>query len=522
MPPRRLSLALSVSALLLAFGCARAMAQTTPPPTPPPPTFLHDRDTDFYNAITEALGTLRDELERVDRWHIPLGDARRVGDARDRVDGVASELADPTLLDSIQPRDQEEVDRLKSDADSHAEPKPRPNDEEQWKKDGWNSWNLAMKWLTERLAEMAAKRAPAQPAEPEAAPAPTEERIGLRPQATLHGAEADQLVALWAAAEEDQYWKTMLGRTDLTDEQRKAAEKRARTAEAGLARVKERARKEHGGAEADRVEQLGRVEGERNGSAAEPAPSPPPAPAAEDLTEQGGGQGQQGAEGEGATTKDDQPAASLEQVSGDGLERDTPGLPTVAPTTTDDTDEEGGASTVPGGQVEQPQLKAGGDPDQHAVTDWFSGDDGLDGCLGKVRTSTIDGCGEIGGGTGGKLPPVDRGPEILPFPGFDEGRRGQEDGCKLGAIAAFSTCGLDNGHKPDIFTPGPTDLPGMTGCGPAGIMTICTGTGGDLGGSRVTTEPDLDLDRLFNSSGAPPTPLAPPPAQPGGASSLAA
>jgi hypothetical protein len=544
----RLSLVLTVVALLVAMGCHAALAQTTQPDAPPTePTFGYDGDTDYYKRLTEALAALQEELRRVAEphwWHFGDGDA--IEQAREPVKRLADELnpngeaqrteghpADATRLDSIVPRDQAEVDQRRAEADKWAGFAPRTDLTDQTQQDGWNTYLEAMKWLTRRLAEMAAKRAPgAVPAEPERPPAPVQEQVGLRPQASMHLTEEDPRAAVWRSAEEAGYWSAVLDRVDLTDDQRKAATKRSATAEAGLTAAKEKARGALPGDEIANLEKDGRDKGGAAGAAAEPSPEPPPAPTADELTETAKDTADGGAAPE-------QPAANLDQVTGanDGAndgDKDGGKEPlepvtstTLAPATEPEEPEGPEATQAPGGRVDPAQLNAGGDGAKGSAADWFTtgGDDDIvvggtggklppiDGCLGKVRTSTIDDCG-----TPDKLPPID----TPTFPGLEQGGHGEEDGCKAVAIAAFSTCGFDPDPKPDIFTPGPIDLPGSTGCGPVGVMAICTGTGGDLGGTRVTLKPGADLDRLFDQWGAPASPATPPPVQPGSASSLAA
>jgi hypothetical protein len=177
-----------------------------------------------------------------------------------------------------------------------------------------------------------------------------------------------------------------------------------------------------------------------------------------------------------------------------------------------------------GGKVEPFELKAGSGTNggtNGGATDWFSGSEvlppGVD-CGGQVFKGAFVNCP-------GKVPEPPPG-HVTPLPGLELGS--EEGGCDKIELAAFSDCGLGEIDKPNIFVPdGDLDPPGPTGCGPVGVIAICTGTSGELGGTRDTA---TDLDRLFHQSGDPfqldPGPVVPVvpviPVPPGSSADLAA
>jgi hypothetical protein len=216
---------------------------------------------------------------------------------------------------------------------------------------------------------------------------------------------------------------------------------------------------------------------------------------------------------------------------------------TAVPEFTPPGDHEGdGWKRETGGKVEPFELKAGGGTNggtNGGATDWFSGsiDDLI---VGDTRQGPPEEVLPPGVGCGGQFfkgafvncpadvpePPPGH---VTPLPGLGQGgEEGGAGGCDKIELAAFSDCGLGDVSKPDIFVPGgDLDLPGPTGCGPVGVIAICTGTGGELGGTRDTA---TDLDRLFRQSGDPfqldPVPVVPVvpaiPVPPGSSADLAA
>jgi hypothetical protein len=154
------------------------------------------------------------------------------------------------------------------------------------------------------------------------------------------------------------------------------------------------------------------------------------------------------------------------------------------------------------------------------ATDWFSGSiddlivgDTRQGPPEAIGPPEVDCGGQVFKGAfvncPGEVPEVP--PDaVTPLPGSDFG--GEEDGCDKIELAAFSDCGLGDISKPDIFVPGGgLDLPWPTGCGPVGVIAICTG--GQLGGTRDTATDPFRLD---------PAPVAPAvPVPPGSSRDLA-
>ena len=194
-----------------------------------------------------------------------------------------------------------------------------------------------------------------------------------------------------------------------------------------------------------------------------------------------------------------------------------------------------------GGKIEPFELKAGGGTNggtNGGATDWFSGSvddlivgDTRQGPPEEVLPPGVDCGGQFFKGAFVNCPadvPEPPPGHVTPLPGLEQGgEEGGAGGCDRIEMAAFSDCGLGGISKPDIFVPGGPDLPGPTGCGPVGVIAICTGTSGELGGTRDTA---TDLDRLFQQSGDPfqldPGPVVPVvpaiPVPPGSSADLAA